>query len=105
MPTLIDNRPPEPETRTAVSAAARAKGKGDANGGLYKPREPIYPKLVHGKWRNVKWALLIITLGIYYITPWIRWHRPDGFPQQAALVDFTGRRFYFFDIQLWPQEV
>lgn len=105
MPTLIDNRPPEPETRTAVSAAARAKGKGDAKGGLYKPREPIYPKLVHGKWRNVKWALLIITLGIYYITPWIRWHRPDGFPQQAALVDFTGRRFYFFDIQLWPQEV
>ncbi|WP_066685368.1 cytochrome c oxidase accessory protein CcoG [Caulobacter sp. CCH9-E1] len=105
MPTLIDNRPPEPETRTAVSAAARAKGKGDAKGGLYKPREQIYPKLVHGKWRNVKWALLIITLGIYYITPWIRWHRPDGFPQQAALVDFTGRRFYFFDIQLWPQEV
>lgn len=105
MPTLIDNRPPEPESRTAVSAAARAKGKGDAKGGLYKPREPIYPKLVHGKWRNVKWALLIITLGIYYITPWIRWHRPDGFPQQAALVDFTGRRFYFFDIQLWPQEV
>lgn len=105
MPTLIDNRPPEPENRTAVSAAVRAKGKGDAKGGLYKPREPIYPKLVHGKWRNVKWALLIITLGIYYITPWIRWHRPDGFPQQAALVDFTGRRFYFFDIQLWPQEV
>ena len=105
MPTLIDNKPPQPETRTAVSAAARAKGKGDAKGGLYKPREPIYPKLAHGKWRSVKWALLILTLGVYYITPWIRWHRPEGFPQQAALVDFTGRRFYFFDIQLWPQEV
>ena len=59
MPTLIDNKPPQPETRTAVSAAARAKGKGDAKGGLYKPREPIYPKLAHGKWRSVKWALLI----------------------------------------------
>jgi len=105
MPTLIDNKPPQPENRTAVSAAVRAKGKGDAKGGLYKPREPIYPKLAHGKWRSVKWALLILTLGVYYITPWIRWHRPEGFPQQAALVDFTGRRFYFFDIQLWPQEV
>jgi len=104
MPTLIDNTR-KPDNRSAVSAAERAKGKGDAKGGLYKPRQPIYPKLVHGKWRMVKWALLIATLGVYYITPWIRWGRPEGFPQQAALVDFTGRRFYFFDIQLWPQEV
>ncbi len=104
MPTLIDNTR-KPDARSAVSAAERAKGKGDAKGGLYKPRQPIYPKLVHGKWRMVKWALLIATLGVYYITPWIRWGRPEGFPQQAALVDFTGRRFYFFDIQLWPQEV
>ena len=28
-----------------------------------------------------------------------------GLPQQAVLVDFTGRRFYFFFIQLWPQEI
>ena len=105
MPTLIDNTQPKPDARAAVSAAARAKGKGDAKGGLYKPRQPIYPKQVHGKWRAVKWALLIATLAIYYVTPWIRWSRPEGFPQQAALVDFTGRRFYFFDIQLWPQEV
>lgn len=110
MPTLIDNTKPKPETREAVSAAARAKAKGapkgaPKGGGLYKPREPIYPKLVHGTWRRVKWALLIVTLGIYYVTPWIRWKRPVGFPQQAALVDFSGGRFYFFDIQLWPQEV
>lgn len=105
MPTIIDNTRPKPDARSAVSAAARAKGKGGPEGQLYKPRQPIYPKLVHGKWRMVKWALLIFTLAIYYITPWIRWRRPDGFPQQAALVDFTGRRFYFFDIQLWPQEV
>ncbi|WP_184719793.1 cytochrome c oxidase accessory protein CcoG [Caulobacter sp.] len=111
MPTLIDNTSPkpgsgqDPKPGKAVSAATRAKGKGDAKGGLYKPRQPIYPKLVHGKWRAVKWALLIACLAIYYITPWIRWTRPEGFPQQAALVDFDGRRFYFFDIQLWPQEV
>ncbi|TCS03935.1 cytochrome c oxidase accessory protein CcoG [Caulobacter sp. BK020] len=113
MPTLIDNtRPPMPpnskgkaQARAAVSAAARAKGRGDARGGLYKPREPIYPKLVHGRWRTIKWALLIATLAIYYVTPWIRWARPGDLPRQAVLVDFTGRRFYFFDIQLWPQEV
>ncbi len=31
--------------------------------------------------------------------------RPPGLPQQAVLVDFAGPRFYFFFIQLWPQEV
>jgi cytochrome c oxidase accessory protein FixG len=92
------------EAAAPVSAAARVREK-DKGGGLYKPRVPIYPKLVHGRWRAIKWALLIATLAIYYATPWIRWHRPDGLPQQAVLVDFTGRRFYFFFIQLWPQEV
>ena len=74
-------------------------------GGLYQKRRQIYPKLVHGRWRAIKWALLVVTLTIYYVTPWLRWARPGGAPQQAVLVDFTGRRFYFFFIQLWPQEI
>ena len=89
-----------------VSAAGAVRAKGEkVKGGLYKPRMPIYPKLVHGTWRKVKWAMLIVTLAIYYITPWIRWHRPGKLPQQAVLVDFAGARFYLFDLQLWPQEV
>ncbi|MEO8114206.1 MAG: cytochrome c oxidase accessory protein CcoG [Phenylobacterium sp.] len=87
-----------------VSAAARVRAK-SARGGLYQPRVPIYPKLVHGRWRAIKWALLIVTLTIYYVTPWIRWPRPQGLPQQAVLVDFAHGRFYFFFIQLWPQEI
>ena len=88
-----------------VSAAARVRAKAANKGGLYQARVPIYPKLVHGRWRAIKWALLVATLSVYYITPWIRWHRPGNLPQQAVLVDFAGGRFYFFDIQLWPQEV
>ncbi|MCR5881051.1 cytochrome c oxidase accessory protein CcoG [Phenylobacterium sp. J367] len=95
----------EPVAREAPVSAAERVRKKDAGGGLYKPRTPIYPKLVHGKWRAIKWALLIVMLGIYYVTPWIRWDRPGKLPDQAVLVDFAGRRFYFFDIQLWPQEV
>ncbi len=87
-----------------VSAAAKAKGKG-SGGGLYQPRKPIYPKLAHGKWRTIKWVLLILTLGVYYVTPWIRWERPGALPDQAVLVDFAGGRFYLFGLQLWPQEV
>jgi cytochrome c oxidase accessory protein FixG len=87
------------------SAAVHARRRGEAGKGLYKPRTPIYPKLVHGQWRRIKWALLIATLAIYYVTPWIRWERPGNLPDQAVLVDFFGRRFYAFGIQLWPQEV
>jgi len=72
---------------------------------LYKKREQIYPKLAQGFYRNLKWAAMIVLLGIYYITPWLRWDRGEGRVDQAVLVDFEGRRFYFFPIELWPQEV
>lgn len=107
MTVVIDRtQPPKPpEPKGPESAAEHARRKGVAGAALYKPRTPIYPKLVHGHWRRIKWALLIVMLSIYYVTPWIRWPRPEGLPQQAALVDFDGGRFYFFDLQLWPQEV
>ncbi|MFC3077238.1 cytochrome c oxidase accessory protein CcoG [Phenylobacterium terrae] len=101
----VSRKTGEAPARRPVSAAQKARDKGDPGGGLYKKRTPIYPKLVHGRWRAIKWALLIATLGIYYVTPWIRWERPGDLPDQAVLVDFTGERFYFFFIQLWPQEV
>ncbi|MGE0829769.1 MAG: cytochrome c oxidase accessory protein CcoG [Hyphomonadaceae bacterium] len=72
---------------------------------LYKKREQIYPKLVQGRFRTIKWAAMAVLLAIYYITPWIRWDRGPMRPDQAVLVDFEGRRFYFFFIELWPQEV
>lgn len=106
MTVVIDRTRAQPKRSGAepVSAAARVRAKA-AKGGLYKARTPIYPKLVHGRWRAIKWALMIVTLTIYWVTPWIRWPRPTGLPQQAVLVDFAGGRFYFFAIQLWPQEV
>ena len=78
------------------SAAARA---------LYRARESIYPKLVHGKFRALKWAMLAATLSVYYLLPWLRWPRGLGEPDQAVLVDFPGRRFYFFFIEIWPDEL
>ncbi|MGZ6038219.1 MAG: cytochrome c oxidase accessory protein CcoG [Phenylobacterium sp.] len=108
MTVVIDRTGKKTEAATGaepVSAAERVRVKAANTGSLYKPRTPIYPKLVHGRWRAIKWTLLVIMLGIYWITPWIRWARPSGLPQQAALVDFAGGRFYFGPIQLWPQEV
>ncbi|MCY4261254.1 MAG: cytochrome c oxidase accessory protein CcoG [Rhodobacteraceae bacterium] len=71
---------------------------------LYAPREPIFPRRVAGMFRTVKWWLLGILLGIYYIVPWIRWDRGDALPDQAVLVDLAHRRFFFFWIEIWPHE-
>ncbi|HXZ68092.1 MAG TPA: cytochrome c oxidase accessory protein CcoG, partial [Alphaproteobacteria bacterium] len=55
--------------------------------------------------RALKWAVMAMTLGVYYGLPWLRWDRGPGEPSQAVLVDFTGRRFYFFFIEIWPNEI
>jgi cytochrome c oxidase accessory protein FixG len=47
---------------------------------------------------------MAVTLGIYYLVPWIRWHRGPYLPDQAVLIDFPSRRFYFFFLEIWPQE-
>ncbi len=73
---------------------------------LYKKREQIYPKLAHGTFRNLKWAAMVVLLAIYYITPWMRWDRGDSAgPIRRCWSISRARRFYFFFIELWPQEV
>ena len=74
------------------------------NPSLYSAREPIFPRRVSGKFRNLKWWIMAITLGIYYLTPWLRWDRGPNLPDQAVLVDMAHRRFYFFWIEIWPHE-
>ncbi|MCA0044414.1 cytochrome c oxidase accessory protein CcoG [Celeribacter litoreus] len=71
---------------------------------LYASREPIFPRRVKGKFRNLKWIIMAITLGIYYLSPWIRWDRGPALPDQAILVDLANRRFFFFWIEIWPHE-
>ncbi len=71
---------------------------------LYADREPVFPKAVKGTFRNLKWAIMVVTLGVYYVTPWIRWDRGPYMPDQAVLVDLANRRFFFFWIEIWPQE-
>jgi cytochrome c oxidase accessory protein FixG len=99
--TLIDTRR---RNGDGLNVDARAVNSKEARQ-LYKKREQIYPKLAHGFYRNLKWAAMVVLLGIYYVTPWLRWDRGVGRPDQAVLIDFEGRRFYFFFIELWPQEV
>jgi cytochrome c oxidase accessory protein FixG len=65
----------------------------------------IYNKKVDGHFRRIKWGIQFATLAIYYFLPFVRWNRGPDAPGQAVLVDFPHRRFYFFFIEIWPQEV
>lgn len=71
---------------------------------LYASRKKIFPKRATGQFRRFKWLVMLVTLGIYYLTPWLRWDRGPYAPDQAVLVDLANRRFYFFFIEIWPQE-
>ncbi|MEM1164483.1 MAG: cytochrome c oxidase accessory protein CcoG [Pseudomonadota bacterium] len=71
---------------------------------LYEARKEVFPKAVRGPFRRLKWWIMGLTLVVYYLTPWIRWDRGSHLPDQAVLVDLANRRFYFFWIEIWPQE-
>ena len=71
---------------------------------LYAAHQKVFPKRAEGTFRRLKWIIMAVTLGIYYLTPWIRWDRGPFAPDQAVLLDMAHRRFYFFFIEIWPQE-
>ena len=87
-----------PETHDVTAVNRRADRDG------YASRQKVYPKLAHGTYRNLKWALMALCLGIYYIIPWIRYDRGPELPNQAVLLDMNNNRFFMFGLEIWPQE-
>ena len=83
-----------------VQAVNAAKNRPE----LYAARKKIFPKRASGFFRQLKWAIMLVTLSVYYITPWLRYDRGEYAPDQAVLLDLANRRFYFFFIEIWPQE-
>lgn len=72
---------------------------------LFAPTKKVYPQSVKGRFRRAKWIILALCLGIYYLLPFLRWDRGPNLPNQAVLLDLANNRFYFFFIEIWPQEV
>ena len=112
MELKLDQRPRQTSPRDGEAAPGVSKSDAIAVNAtearrqqLYAKREQIYPKSVKGQYRTIKWAVLAFALAVYYALPWIRWDRGPGSASQAVLADFEGRRFYFFFLEIWPQEV
>lgn len=71
---------------------------------LYEANRTIHNRRIDGPFRRFKWAMMAVTLAIYYGTPWLRWDRGPHAPDQAVLIDLANRRFYMFGIEIWPHE-
>ena len=94
--------------RPPPARARRARGSGPVKADdqpLYAPRRRVYPRRVRGRFRTLKWWVLGVVLSLYYVVPWLRWDRGEGNPDQAILLDMAGRRAYFLDLEIWPQEI
>ncbi len=67
---------------------------------LYESRKKIYPREVKGFWSKLRDNGLIVLLAIFFLLPWLNW---SG--RQAILFDMPNRRFYIFDLVIWPQDL
>lgn len=90
-----------PATRVTLDIShARARARG-----VVAQAKGVTPQSVKGKFRRIKWAMLVACLTIYYALPFLRWDRGPGAPDQAVLLDFEHGRIYAFFIEIWPQEL
>jgi cytochrome c oxidase accessory protein FixG len=68
-------------------------------GKLYRSEDKIYPREIKGLFASLRRTSMFVLLGIFYVGPWVRW---EG--RQAVLFDLPARKFYIFDLTLWPQD-
>jgi len=66
---------------------------------LYAKQKKIYPRSVHGWFARWRWAMVWLTQLLFYGLPWLQWNG-----RQAMLFDLAARRFYIFDLVLYPQD-
>jgi cytochrome c oxidase accessory protein FixG len=71
---------------------------------LYQKRIPIITRSVKGKFRRFKTAVLLFGFAVFFLLPWIPWHRAHGIPQAVAF-DVGQRKFYIFNLIVYPQDV
>ena len=63
------------------------------------PEAKVYPRSISGIYARWRWIFVWLTQGIFYGLCWLPWH-----DRQAILFDIDARKFYFFDLVLWPQD-
>jgi cytochrome c oxidase accessory protein FixG len=76
-----------------------AVSQGDASMPWVDGQNKIYPRSVKGHFANWRWLMVWLTQAVFYGLPWLPW---GG--RQSLLFDLGSRRFYIFDLVLYPQD-
>jgi cytochrome c oxidase accessory protein FixG len=66
---------------------------------LYQAQKKIQVRAVSGWFATWRWVLVWLTQLIFYGLPWLAWN-----DRQAVLFDLGSRRFYIFNLVLYPQD-
>lgn len=66
---------------------------------VYDPDAKVYPRSISGLFARWRWFFVWLTQIVFYGLCWLPWHG-----RQAILLDIDKRKFYFFDLVLWPQD-
>ena len=67
---------------------------------LYQSDAKIYARGVSGWFNNWRWAMVFVTQLVFYGLPWLSMN-----DRQAVLFDLVSRRFYIFNLVLYPQDL
>ena len=59
----------------------------------------VYPRSIKGNFQRWRWGFVWLTQFVFYGLCWLPWNG-----RQAVLFDLDTRRFYLFDLVLWPQD-
>lgn len=66
---------------------------------VFDPEAKVYPRTIKGVFTRWRWIFVWLTQLVFYGLCWLPWHG-----RQAILLDIDQRKFYFFDLVLWPQD-
>ena len=86
-----------------ASSHAVASAVGDDSNvvaSLYQADKKIYTRSVSGWFSHWRWSMVWITQLVFYGLPWLSIH-----DRQAMLFDLASRRFYIFNLVLYPQDL
>jgi cytochrome c oxidase accessory protein FixG len=67
---------------------------------LYAAADKIYPRSTFGFFTKWRWVTIWLTQIVFYGIPWLEWGS-----RQALLFDLEARRFYIFNLVLYPQDL
>ena len=94
---MPNNAQPAPDARTVIPIVV---DDSSSVASLYQSDAKIYARSVSGWFNYWRWAMVLATQLVFYGLPW--WSIND---RQAMLFDLASRRFYIFNLVLYPQDL